>query len=241
MRQGGWRINEVWKASGGSIIKIRFGSLEDTNRYLEGTYPLGNLRIRPDCKEREIFVRMNNCWRCGQFNPDHAERDCTRLKICVKCGSMDHQIRGCPMPRAESRMTMSDKRNRYCGHCRMKTDHTTLQNTKCPAKRNYRRKKEAEIRAERRGEENRTREEEERWRRIMNASNGGNTQRIITEGPKMKEATITIITVAILNEATNPGSFKNALNEGFRKNGMEEVDLDLKADCVKYFMDRWTG
>ena len=123
-------------------MKIEFNTKNEATKFLTNTNTrIGNVKIRQENKEREVDPTIRQCWGCGELEPSHNTQDCRRTPICLKCGSTGHKFFNCGIPRKIEDMTEVHKHARYCEPCKIKGDHTSLDHSACPKKREIVRKR----------------------------------------------------------------------------------------------------
>ena len=103
--------------------------IKHPNTHIEG------IKLTEDNKEPEIDPTINQCWECGQLEPNHKPQNCVGPRIGMKCGDTSHKFFECIIPKNTKDMNETDKAARYCAACRKKADHNTLDHKHCPKKR----------------------------------------------------------------------------------------------------------
>ena len=111
-------------------------------------------------KEKEADPTIGQCWTCGELEPNHNANTCTRTQICLKCSATSHRFFACHIPRDFDRMTIHHKDSRFCAPCGIRGDHTSLDLSACPKKREIIRER-ARIMRNKEQEEHQTNKREE--------------------------------------------------------------------------------
>ena len=242
LQQQRWKIKEIYITKSKKSFKIEFINKKQAIAFIQDNNThIGNIRLSEDSKEPEVDPTIKQCWECGQLEPNHNTQNCLGKKICLKCGDPTHKFYACPIPSPKDTRLLSEahKSARYCAACRKKTDHTTLDHRNCPIKREKIRER-ARIAREKRaeGKENQDRDTE-LIRQTINMANKD-------EWPELKTNTqqhakiVTLITLALVEEAIKPGIFNKKLEEGYKNNGLPVIKYNLEPQTATKFLEKIT-
>ena len=236
LKSKGWEIVGVYIMKHTKAIKIEFPTSKQANIFLKNTNTsIGAFKLLQEHKEREVDPTINQCWECGVINPDHNTKNCQGLKICLKCGSTDHKFYNCRIPRKNDEMTDWDKQAQYCIPCRAKGNHTSIDHSRCPKKREIIQERARVIREKRKVEINTNCRDLELIKSVLDYSNN-------TTWPTLQHtATSTIISLALLDEAINPGTFQNKLKKGCEENGIPAIKYTIERNTATEFFNTMCG
>ena len=135
-------------------------------------------------------------------------------------------------------MTIQDRQARYCVPCGKKGEHTSLDHTYCPKKREILQERVRESREKRKTETENNHKDIELIRSVFEYSNTNVWPTIYT---KQQIATSTIISMALLDQAVNPGTFQNKFKIGCEQNGIPTVKYIIERNTAKEFFNTMCG
>ena len=238
LKQQKWKVKDIYIMNSKKSFKIEMTSRKQAQDFLnKETIDIGGIRISNNSKEPEIDPTIRQCWECGAINPDHNSDGCTGRKICIKCGETGHKFYGCTLPKDEEEMNETQKGKRFCAACGSRGTHTTLDHRQCPKKREILRER-ARIEREKRVTINESKNrDEELIRKVININNNEEFPPLINRNQFNKQQTgiTTILTLALIDEANNPGTFERKFEEGLKNNGLPSVKYTLEPDTAKNF------
>ena len=134
-------------------------------------------------------------------------------------------------------MTEAHKQARYCEPCKIKGDHTSLDHSACPKKREIIRERAKIARAKQSEENNANQREMDLIKRVVDYQNTDVWPPLNQQNTKIA----TIITLALLDEARNPGVFQTKLTQSSQANGIPAVNYKLELNTAKLFYETFTG
>ena len=134
-------------------------------------------------------------------------------------------------------MNQQQKEARYCAVCGIKGTHTTLDHRACPKKINILRERAQEEREKRIQSNMSCNREIELIRKAINISSEEEFPQIRPQNSKIA----TIITLALLDEASSPGIFENKLKEACNNNGIPEIKYKLEPNTARDFRKTLCG
>ena len=197
---------------------------------------IGGICLSENSIEPEIDPTINICWECGIHDPNHNSENCPGRKICIKCGETGHKFYECRMPRKTSEMTEQDMEARYCASCKTRTNHTTLDHRACPIKINIIRERASIEREKRLSINKESSRDIELIRKALNFTSDEDWPLPHTDSRKAQHNKIaTIVTLALLDEASTPGIFEKKINEACKNNGLQEIKYKLEPNTAKNF------
>ena len=241
LKQQKWKVKDVYMMKSKKSFKIEFSDSNHAKIFLRNnSTSIGNIILTNNTKEPEVDPTITHCWECGQMEPDHSARNCFNQKICLRCGATDHKFYECNIQKDYRLLTETQKRRRYCAACKKRTDHTTFDHKQCPKKRETIRER-ARIAREKRLEEN---ENVKRNRELitatLNIANNNEWPEIQTNN-KQHTKIITLITLALLDEAADPGKFNKTLEDRLKDNGLPTINYKLGPKTASHFLETVTG
>ena len=240
LQEQDWKIREIYIMKSKKSFKIE---MEEQKKALEFIkHPNTNIegiRLTEANKELEIDPFIPQCWECGQLEPNHNSRTCMNPKICLKCGDPNHKFYACTIPKDFTAYTEANKAARYCATCKKKSDHTTLDHRFCPIKREILRERAQTARTKRLEEKTNHDKETELITRAINMS--AQNWPTINANNQQHAKIVTLVTVALLDEAVNQGTFTTKLEEGCKKNGLPTIKYTLEPNTAKTFMNIMAG
>ena len=194
---------------------------------------VGNILIHQESKEVEVDPTIPQCWECGHLNPKHISSTCPGNKRCIKCGSHSHQFFNCPMPKDIDSMTDRDRDNRFCIPCNARGDHTSLDHRQCPEKRRLVQEKIRAARDKRKSDETEEKRDTNLIQKTLEIANT-NAWPALQTSQEQQQKTSTVVLLALLDEATSPGSFQRKLTSELKKNGLPEVKYEPEPGTANY-------
>ena len=201
---------------------------------------IGGIRLTNNSKEPEIDPTINQCWTCGILNPKHNSQNCTGNKICIKCGETNHKFYECPIPKEENRMTEQEKAKRLCVACGTRGTHTTLDHRACKRKREILRERAMTEREKRIASKEVNNRDIELIKKAI-AINNNSDDNFDEEWPTLNNKKIqhtamtAILSLALLDEATNPGIFEEKLKQACSNNSLPIIKYKLEPNTAKDF------
>ena len=127
---------EVYIMRNNNSFKIEFDSSKTATKFLrDNSTSIGGILLHNRNKEREVNPCIPQCWSCGHINPGHSSSNCNRVQVCLKCGDRGHKFYQCTIPRTVEEMSQQQKDRRLCIPCGTRGDHTSMDHTSCPKKR----------------------------------------------------------------------------------------------------------
>ena len=135
-------------------------------------------------------------------------------------------------------MTETQKRARYCIPCNRQGTHTSLDFGLCPKKREIIRERTREARRQREKIDTENMRDVELIKKVIDLSE--------REWPSIQRNTqhnqiSTIITLALIDEAVNPGVFQDKLTKACEDNNIQKVKYTLQPNIAKEFYNALTG
>ena len=238
----GWKVMGVYVMRSKKSFKIEFCSKKDAQKFLSNTKTnIGGIRILNFNKEVETDPTINQCWGCGRIEPNHSSQTCYEARshnpLCLKCGARGHKFYDCSIPKDLTDMTQRQKEKRFCIPCDQRGTHTSLDHSQCPTKREIIQKRIRAARAER---TNQNKSEERDLNLIKSVIDF--QQDAWPELSQARHIKIsTIISLALMDEASNKGVFQNKLTEGCKNNGIPEIKYNLEPNTATHFFNTLAG
>ena len=221
-------------------FKIEFNTIYQALQFLENSNTsIGGIKIHQRHKEKEIDTTVDQCWGCGLLQPDHKSQNCQGSKLCLYCGSLRHKFYDCVIPRKFDDMTNRHKAMRYCTPCNMTGDHTSLDHSLCPKKKEIIQER---IRAGREKREDEIKSDDKDMTRIKNVIDLtlNETWPNLNLNKQQTQVT-TILSMALIDEAFNPGVFQDKFNRSCESNGILPVKYTLEPNTAKEFVKTMSG
>ena len=235
----GWEIAGIYTMKNSKAMKIEFKTSKIAKKFLENTNTsVGGVKLLQEHKEREVNPTINQCWECGVINPDHSSNNCQGKQVCLKCGITGHKFYDCSIPRKNEDMTTQDREERYCVPCGKRGDHTSLDHSYCPKKRDIIQERVRAARETRKTEIETNQKDIELIKSVFEYSN---TNVWPTMNTKQHTSINTIISMALLDEAINPGIFQNKLKKGCEENGIPAVKYTIERNTATEFFNTMCG
>ena len=235
-----WEIAGIYFMKKVRAIKIEFLSKHMAEKFLKNvnTNILG-ITLLQEHKEREVDPIIKQCWECGMINPDHSSKCCPNgPPICLKCGSKEHKFFECSIPRRRDELNNQHKQAQYCASCRVKEDHTTLDYSYCPTRREIIRER-ARVAREKSKKENEGNERDLNLiKSVFEFSNYKTWPALQT---KQQITTSALISMALMDEAVSPGSFQKNLKKGCEDNGLPVIKYTPGKNTAREFFNNLCG
>ena len=226
----GWKISSVFVLRSKRAFKIQFQNREETKKFLrEKEITLQGIKIYQKSMEEEINPSISQCWKCGEINPGHIKEECRRQQICLKCNSRNHEIFQCRLPRETENMNDREKERLYCVPCKAGGEHCSLDHKLCPTKRRILQERIQMARKKK----NDVKEQEERDQKLIEKaaaamSNTGGWPALPTLCNEKQLTMASVITLAMIDEVANPGSFQESLDKACLDNNLSKVKYTPK-------------
>ena len=239
LTQQKWKIKDIYIMRSQKSFKIEMKTRKEAQKFLtQESINIGGIRISEESKEPEIDPTIQQCWECGAQNPTHNSQTCPGRKVCIKCGSTDHNFFACFIPKKSTELTESDKLARYCAACGKHTDHTSLDHRSCPKKKEELREKARIAREKRLHAKEGDKRDMELIKRTIDISNTREWPEIQTN----QHSTIAmVVTLALLDEASTSGVFNRKLEEACNDNGLPVIRYNLEPETAKHFQNIMCG
>ena len=235
-----WEIVDVYIMRSKTSLKIQFQDTKQATKFLKSTNTsICNIMITQEHKEREINPTVQQCYTCGEINTNHGSHNCWKQPICLRCGQTDHKFYNCTIPQHINDMTQRHKQSRYCAVCKIKGNHTSLDHSACPKKREIVRERIRIEREKHMKETNNNERDIELIRTVFEYSNR-ETWPPIHSNTQHTQIT-TILSLALIEEAIQPGIFQTKLTESCRANNIPEVKYTLEQGTAKTFFQTLSG
>ena len=243
LKEQKWKVKEIYIMKSNKSFKVELTSRSEAKKFLKHeNINIGGIRIGENCKEPELDPTIIQCWECGEMDPNHKSQNCTGHKKCIKCGETSHNFFNCPIPKELNEMSEQQKGARYCTTCKTKGTHTSLDHRLCPKKRNILRERAVVERGKRLTSNETNSRDIELIRKAIDLSNNEQWPMIQTTNQTPQNSKITtIVTLALLDEASNPGTFDKKLEEAFNNNGLPIIKYKLEANTAKNFQKTLCG
>ena len=240
LEQRGWKVEGVYIMRNSRAIKIEFKTKQEATSFLTNiNTSIGHVKLGQENKEREVDPTIRQCWGCGVLEPNHNTSDCRGTQICLKCGDRDHKFFQCRIPRKLEDMTDQQKQSRFCAPCNKRGEHTSLDHSACPKKREIVRERARLARTKQSEENNNNQRDIELIKRVVDFSNTESWPQINQQQTKVSA----IISLALIEEAVTPGVgvFQKKLTQGSIDNGIPQIKYQLETNTAKAFFQAITG
>ena len=234
LKQAEWKVKDVYIMNSKKTFKIEMETTVEAKRFINSRRTsVGSILIHQESKEVEVDPTIPQCWECGHLNPKHISSTCPGNKRCIKCGNHSHQFFNCPIPKDTDRMNERDRANRFCIPCDARGDHTSLDHRQCPTKRRLVQEKINAARDKRKSEETEERRDTNLIQKTLEIANT-NAWPALQNSQEQQQKTSTIVLLALLDEASSPGSFQRKLTNEMKKNGLPEVKYEPEPETATY-------
>ena len=243
LHQQKWKVKDIYIMKSKKSFKIEMSSRKEAQRFLrQESITIGGIKLLEDSLEPEIDPTINQCWECGDLEPTHNSQYCTGRKICIKCGNTGHKFYECQIPKEIEKMTQQHKEMRYCAACKTKASHTTLDHRLCPKKRDILRERATAEREKRFAVKETNNKEINLIRKALNFNNTEEWPLPNMSTLKPQHSKIaTIVSLVLLDEASNPGVFERKLQEACHNNGLPEIKYKLEPNTAINFQKTLCG
>jgi len=234
LKQAEWKVKDIYIMNSKKTFKIEMETTEEARKFINSRRTaVGHILIHQDSKEVEVDPTIPQCWECGQLNPKHNSSTCPGNKRCIKCGNRSHQFFNCPMPKDTERMTERDKQNRFCIPCDARGDHTSLDHRQCPEKRRLVQEKIKAARDRKKAEETEDKRDTNLIQKTLEIANT-NAWPALQNSQEQQQRTSTVVLLALLDEASSPGTFQRKLTNELKKNNLPEVKYEPEPGTATY-------
>ena len=143
------KIKGIYIMRSGKSFKVEFRTKEQAHKFINTHTNIEGVMLKPEHKELEVDPIVRQCWVCRRINPNHGSGECSNTQRCLRCGEGGHKFFNCNIPRKIEDMTERQKDKRYCIPCGTQGNHTSMDHTVCPTKREIIRGRTMEARAKR--------------------------------------------------------------------------------------------
>ena len=236
----GWKVVGVYVMKNKASFKIEFESRELASEFLNNTNTeVGGIQILHNHKENEVDHTVHQCWRCGILQTDHLTQNCPRRQKCLKCGKEDHQFFNCPIPKRLTDMSTHQKAARFCIPCGTRGNHTSLDHSFCPKKREIVQERIRETRDKRQKQKQENQRDLNLMKTVIDFSNTNDWP--IAQTNKQHQQISTIVMLTLLEEAVSPGSFQANLSKAYHDNGLPNVTYTPQPNTANTFFEAVTG
>ena len=234
-----WKIKGVYILRSGKSFKVEFRTKEQAYKFINTQTNIEGVMLKPEHKEIEVDPIINQCWVCGRINPNHGSGECSNTQRCLRCGERGHKFFNCNIPRKIEDMTERQRAKRYCIPCGTQGNHTSMDHTACPTKREIIRGRTAEARSKRGEEIQNDKRDVELITRVFNYTNKDAWPQLQHNPDQTKVSTI--VTLALLDEAVNPGIFQSKLSRSCEQNNIPKVKYTLEPNTATAFYNTLCG
>ena len=234
-----WGVSDIYIMNNNLSFKIEFKTIHQALKFLDHpNTSIGGIKIHQRHKLREINTLVEQCWGCGKLQAEHKSQNC-EIQICLYCGTVGHKFYDCTIPRTIDKMTPNHKAMRYCIPCNTTGNHTSLDHSLCPKKKEIIQER---IRAGREMREIHMQSVDKDINLIKNVIDQtfNETQSNLTLNKQQTQIT-TILTMALIDEAFNPGVFQDKLSKECESNGLLPVKYSLEPNTAKEFVKTLSG
>ena len=234
-----WKVKEIYIMRSGRSFKIEFRTQEQANKFINTETNIDGIMLKPEHKELEVDPTIDQCWVCGRINPRHGSGECSNTHRCLRCGGRDHRFFNCDLPRHVDDMNERQRDKRYCIPCGTQGNHTSLDHSACPTKREIIRGRTLEARAKRNQDAQKDKRD---FALITKAFDFTNNEAWpgLRHNPDQTKVS-TIVTLALLDEAVNPGTFQEKLAKSCKLNNIPTVKYTLEPNTATAFYNTLCG
>ena len=233
-------IENIYISRSGRSFKVEFKTRDQADRFIiSKDTSIGGILLKPEHKEFEVDPVIDQCWGCGQLNPNHSSSDYNCPRRCIKCGRSGHQFFECSIPKVKENMSEVHKWSRYCIPCDTQGDHTSIDHAACPTKREILRKRVREARANKEAETQAKQRDLDLITQVFDYTNTEIWPHIQSSPQQLKISTL--VTLALVDEAVNPGVFQEKLARYSELNNLPKVRYRLQPNTAKLFFNTLVG
>ena len=136
-------------------------------------------------------------------------------------------------------MTETQKDKRYCIPCGTQGNHTSMDHTACPTKREIIRGRTLDARTKRNEETQNNKRDLDLITKVFDYTNTEAWPKLQHNPDQTKVSTI--ITLALLEEAVNPGIFQEKLTKSCEQNNIPKVNYTLQPNTATAFYNTLCG
>ena len=237
-----WKVTSVYVLQSKRSMKIEFVSRAVANQFLKlKSINILGIRIESKHMEPEIDPSIDQCYNCGALEPGHTRDACPYPTCCLRCGYHGHAFYECQtIPNIPpSQYSEHHKSQAYCISCANANGHCSLNHRTCPTKKTIIRKRILEIRASRDkiNAENEKRSEFSKHI-VEELKNVGNWPSLMPNlnNNDNNTAMTAIITLALIDEVHQEGSFQGKLDKACAENNLPKVKYDMNHDTAIMFV-----
>ena len=214
--QADWKVKGVYIMNSKKTFKIEMDTTLEAKRFINSERTaIGHILLRQESKEIEIDPTIPQCWECGQLNPKHTSNTCPGNKRCIKCGSRNHHLFRCTLPKDADRMTEREKESRFCIPCDARGGHTSLDHRQCPEKRKLVQEKIKAARDKKKVEETEDKRDTNLIQKTLELANTNAWPAL--QNFHQQQKTSTIVLLALIDEASNTGTLQRKLSSELKK------------------------
>ena len=218
----GWKVENVFILKSKKAFKVQLKNRDEVNKFLNtDTIPIGGIQLTKKQIDKEVNPVIPQCWKCGRIQAGHHSDNCPNTQICLKCNSTQHQFPECPIPKDVNEMTTQHKERRFCVPCNNSGNHTSLDHRACPTKRRMVQDRIKESRKLRDEEDEKLEEEKKTFQKAFEYIS--NEYPLLPNTVNKNTTVATITTLALLDEAINPGTFQENFNKACDDNNIGRV------------------
>ena len=217
-----WKVVSVYILQSKRAMKIEFKSRVFANKFLEqDSINMGGIRLEKHHMEPEVDPSIDQCYNCGALNPGHPRELCPNRLCCLRCGYQGHAFHECQyipnIPPTE--YTELHKSQAYFIACA--SGHCSLNHRACPTKKSIIKSRILDNRAARNKSNNDKSKHSELSKQIATELSN------LDKWPKLSSHATSldisipmsaIITLAMIEEAHNEGSFQLSLDKACEEN-----------------------
>ena len=234
-----WNVKEVYIMRSGRSFKVEFRTREQANKFINTQTNIEGVMLKPEHKEIEVDPTINQCWVCGRINPNHGSGECSNTQRCLRCGDRGHKFFECNIPRKVEDMTERHKDKRFCIPCGTQGNHTSMDHSACPTKREIIRARTIEARTKRNQDTQNDKRDLELITKAFDYTNNEAWPKLQPNPNQIKVSTI--VTLALLDEAVNPGIFQKKLTKSCELNNIPKVNYTLEPNTATAFYNTLCG
>ena len=87
LQEQNWKVENIHLMKSRRSFKIEMKNRKQAREFIKNPNThIGGIQLTEDNKVPEIDLTINQCWKCGQLEPNHKPTFCPGPKICLKCG-----------------------------------------------------------------------------------------------------------------------------------------------------------
>ena len=239
LEKDNWGVSEIFVMNNYRSLKIEFVTIHQARTFLDDpNTSIGGIRLHNQHKVKEVNSLIDQCWGCGRLQTNHSSQNCI-AQICLYCGKQGHHFYNCVIPRNFDEMTSDHKAMRYCVPCNTTGDHTSLDHSLCPTKKEILRER-IRVNRELRHDQIQSIDKDLNIFKNLIDQTFSDTQPNLTLNKQNTQMT-TLITMALIEEAFTPGVFQNKLTAECEANGLLPIKYTLEPNTAKEFVKTLCG